>query len=794
MSIKIDGFPPSTAGVTGALVYKGSLDPAALPGDITSANKGDFYIIEAAGTIATVAVNINDHIVFNRDASNPLTAAMFDKIDNTEPTASETVAGIIEIATDVEAAAGTANNKALVPSNIDNIKLNQLNDVAYTPDVSIDDYILTYDHSTTSWGAEAAPTAAAASTTVAGVIEIATNGEATAASALDKALVPGNLGSINISTFTNDSGFITSYTETDTLNDVVGRGATTATAIQTGGLTVSGDIDPSANNTHSIGDESNRFISYYGDVNGALRFKAKNDSGGQLTKGQAVYIKGISGTVPTVDKARANAAGTMPAFGLVYANANDQAEVQIITFGNLSDFNTSSFTAGDTVYISSATAGALVNTPPTGESNFIQNIGRVLRSDASAGIIKVGGAGRTNATPNLDQDKVFLGNASNQAASTALSSINLSSFNNDSGFITDIAAASETVAGKIEIATDTEAAAGTATDKALVPSNIDNIKLNQLNDVAYTAGAGIDNYVLTYDHSTTSWGAEAAPTAAAASTTVAGVIEIATNGEATAASALDKALVPGNLGSINISTLNNDSGFITDIAAASTTVAGKIEIATNGEATAASALDKALVPGNLGSINISTLNNDSGFITDIAAASETVAGKIEIATDVEAAAGTATDKALVPSNIDNIKLNQLNDVAYTAGAGIDNYVLTYDHSTTSWGAEAATGGGGGSRPAVTEITSTPYTISNPAASVLEDVYLCDSGASVVNLPTAVGNEGLKVQVKNRISSAITVNAPNPGTQQTIDGSNSVSITTQYESLTFISDNTNWNII
>ena len=106
----------------------------------------------------------------------------------------------------------------------------------------------------------------------------------------------------------------------------------------------------------------------------------------------------------------------------------------------------------------------------------------------------------------------------------------------------------------------------------------------------------------------------------------------------------------------------------------------------------------------------------------------------------------------------------------------------------------ASSGGGASRPSVTEITSTPLTISSPASSVLELVYVCDSGAAVVTLPTAIGNEGLKVQVKNRIASAITVNAPNPGSQQTIDGSNSISIATQYESLTFISDNANWNII
>ena len=37
-------------------------------------------------------------------------------------------------------------------------------------------------------------------------------------------------------------------------------------------------------------------------------------------------------------------------------------------------------------------------------------------------------------------------------------------------------------------------------------------------------------------------------------------------------------------------------------------------------------------------------------------------------------------------------LNDLSDVSFSAGAGIDNYVLTYDNSTSSWGAEASTAG------------------------------------------------------------------------------------------------------
>jgi hypothetical protein len=216
-----------------------------------------------------------------------------------------------------------------------------------------------------------------------------------------------------------------------TLQQVTDQGATTTTNIQTAQITLTGDLLASSNDAQTIGDETNRFITAYSDLNGALRFKAKNDSGVALVKGQAVYLKGISGTVPTVDKAQSNASGTMNAAGLALTAANDQAEVQIITFGNLNSVDTSSFNAGDVLYISSTTAGGLVNSAPTGESNLIQNIGVVVRSHASDGIIKVSGAGRSNATPNLDNNKVFLGNGSNQAVSTALGAINLSSFNDD---------------------------------------------------------------------------------------------------------------------------------------------------------------------------------------------------------------------------------------------------------------------------------------------------------------------------------------------------------------------------
>jgi hypothetical protein len=49
---------------------------------------------------------------------------------------------------------------------------------------------------------------------------------------------------------------------------------------------------------------------------------------------------------------------------------------------------------------------------------LIQNIGKIVKVDASNGEIMVGGAGRTNATPNLTQGKFFIGNASNQSSTS----------------------------------------------------------------------------------------------------------------------------------------------------------------------------------------------------------------------------------------------------------------------------------------------------------------------------------------------------------------------------------------
>ena len=207
-------------------------------------------------------------------------------------------------------------------------------------------------------------------------------------------------------------------------------GSAWQTAASNSGTAAGSDTQIQFNNSGVLGGDANftfdadndilSVTTMAGDLNGAVVFTAQADQ--NLTKGQVVYISGISGNTPTVDLARANSSSTMPAYGIVDADISSGSTGKIVTFGQATNLDTSTpgFSEGETLYVSSTSAGELVNTPPTGESSLIQNIGRVERVSSTVGRIVVGGAGRTNATPNLDDGKIFIGNGSNQAVSSTL--------------------------------------------------------------------------------------------------------------------------------------------------------------------------------------------------------------------------------------------------------------------------------------------------------------------------------------------------------------------------------------
>lgn len=206
-----------------------------------------------------------------------------------------------------------------------------------------------------------------------------------------------------------------------------------------GDVAFSGSIYPAGTTeTLNIGSADQSYLGvysqeFYGDLEGAIRFNARNDEGDTIQKGQAVYIKGISGQTPTVGLAACDDPNKMPAFGLAGETVSNGGDFQVVTFGDLSNINLNSlyvgsFTEGDVLYVSTGsnyTSGSLTNIRPKGGSNLLQNMGFVVRDGGgSDGRIKVGGAGRSNATPNLNEGQIFIGDSTN-CSSTASLSLNL---------------------------------------------------------------------------------------------------------------------------------------------------------------------------------------------------------------------------------------------------------------------------------------------------------------------------------------------------------------------------------
>ena len=187
-------------------------------------------------------------------------------------------------------------------------------------------------------------------------------------------------------------------------------GSRNVTVADLNGLTVQQDLAVEGESTFT-GDAE-----FTGDIIGQLRgpvsFKAQ--AGENISKGQVVYISGISGNTTIVSLADADDSAKMPAFGIAGETATSGNPIDVINFGILSGIDTSSFAEGDELFVDT-TAGALTNTAPTGESSALQKIAKVTRSDNSAGSIIIMGAGRSNAVPNLNTGRLFVGNASNQA-------------------------------------------------------------------------------------------------------------------------------------------------------------------------------------------------------------------------------------------------------------------------------------------------------------------------------------------------------------------------------------------
>ena len=185
-------------------------------------------------------------------------------------------------------------------------------------------------------------------------------------------------------------------------NGTTGKLIKNSTLIYTGDI-LSGldgvDFDGVSSPTYAQGklvyDTDNESLTFFNNnSNVALQvgqeewIRVTNNTGSTIANGAAVYLNGASGGMPTIALAQANAAATTIGAGLTTQSIANGAIGYVTCIGIVRGLDTSLFTAGQTVYISSTVAGGLTATAPTAP-NYRYRVGIVGVSSATVGTIHV---------------------------------------------------------------------------------------------------------------------------------------------------------------------------------------------------------------------------------------------------------------------------------------------------------------------------------------------------------------------------------------------------------------------
>ncbi|RLC74912.1 MAG: hypothetical protein DRI61_15815, partial [Chloroflexi bacterium] len=115
----------------------------------------------------------------------------------------------------------------------------------------------------------------------------------------------------------------------------------------------------------------------------------KNKQGTAITAGQVVFVNDSQGEMPVIYLADASDGNKIHSPAVVtIPTCNNNAACPVTTFGFVHGLNTSMWSEGDDLYITSDGSGDLTNVPAT-FPNYNVHMGTVIRSHASSGIILV---------------------------------------------------------------------------------------------------------------------------------------------------------------------------------------------------------------------------------------------------------------------------------------------------------------------------------------------------------------------------------------------------------------------
>lgn len=154
-----------------------------------------------------------------------------------------------------------------------------------------------------------------------------------------------------------------------------------------------------------------------------IQTEVLNDESVEIPKGTPVHVVSEgNGPIPRVKIAKANDPTLMPATFVTTEAIPSGSQGIALTLGYITGVDTSTFTVGDIVYV--APTGGYTNQKPTGSNELIQNLGVVLKSDATNGSGFMYGAGRANDVPNLAGGKIWVGDESSHFVTSSIITLN----------------------------------------------------------------------------------------------------------------------------------------------------------------------------------------------------------------------------------------------------------------------------------------------------------------------------------------------------------------------------------